>query len=280
MARQSSTTQDFTVSGSTQFHALYGTVFDTFIRANGWTYVSQTGDGDPSSVSPGVAGTYACFRLYSTTVSSETWYIRVDFGYTTNGPSIKLQVGSGNNGSGTLTGQTSTQQTFAFTSANLSTNRFYAISSVAGRLTFAAGFSNSGSAGNLWFFVIHGGVDGTGALSTGFDLFQHVGNSVYAVQNVPVSGTVPAAQALIPCNGGNTVSNVIGTHTMTFHSFLWNESGGLNPSPALMFGGTTDFPSAGVIVTTPLYGSSRDFLAMGQLLAMLSNNLRFGLLYE
>ena len=280
MAVQTSSAQDLTMSTNSSFQGIWGGVFDTFITANGWTYVSQTGDGNPNTAVPGSAGTYACFRVYSTAVSGETWYMRVDFGWVTNGPSIKLQFGSGNNGSGTLTGQTSTQQTFSPTSSIAGTGKFYAISAAAGRLFFTVAASSTNTQGSgFWFFSIHGGVNGSGTITTGLDQFADVGNSVWAVQNIPVTGTVPAALANLPCNQSITVSNVIGSHTMTFHPFTWNESGGNNPSPAVMLGGTTDFPSAGVAVTATLYGSTRTFLAMGQG-SSVNTNLRVCPLYE
>lgn len=260
------------------WQALWGGVFDAFITAHGWTYTAQTGDGDPNTGTPGSAGTYPVFRVYSTTVSGETWYMRIDYGYTTNGPSLKVQLGSGVNGSGTLTGQTSTLQTLAFTSNELTTNKFYAISSATGRLSFMVGGVGTSSGGAMWYFVIHGGVDVTGAMSSGVDYLHNNANSDLT-QNIPVSGTVPGTIATFPCNQSTLASNVIGSHTMTFHPFTWNEAGGNNPTPAMMIGGTTDFPTAGITVTATLYGSTRTFLATAQLSAV-SSSLRTCILYE
>lgn len=273
MAVQTSSTQDFTMSTAAVWQALWGAVFDAFITLNGWTYVAQTGDGDPNSATPGAAGTYACFRVYSTSVGAETWYMRVDFGYTSTGPSLKVQFGSAVDGSGTLTGQRSTQQTLTFSANHLSTGQTYFISSAAGRLFWWAGPASAGG-NDLWGFSVHGGVDGSGAMNSGVDLFTPGGS-----QNIPASGTVPSFRTFIPCNNGNSASEVIGSHTMTFHPFTWNESGGNNPSPAIMIGGTTDFPSAGVVVTATIYSATRNFLATA-LTSNFSNNQRLNFLYE
>jgi hypothetical protein len=66
---------------------------------------------------------------------------------------------------------------------------------------------------------------------------------------------------------------------MTFHPFLWNESGGLNPTAALMIAGITDYPSAAVVATSTLYGASRNFLTLA-ITSPQSVNLRICLLYE
>jgi hypothetical protein len=142
-----------------------------------------------------------------------------------------------------------------------------------------AAASPSASVNNIWFFGLHGGVNGSGVLTSGMDFLASTVGTTYATQNVPVSGTVPAAIATIPCNQSTLAVNVIGTHTMTFRPFTWNESGGNNPTPALFFGGTTDYPSTGVVVTTQIYAASRNFFATAQT-SPISANLRFCLLYE
>lgn len=281
MATQTSSTMNYSMGTAANWQALWGTVVDAFLTANGWTYVSQTGDGNPNTVSPGSAGSYACFRVYSTSVGSETWYMRLDFGYdsSSNGPAMKIQIGSGANGSGTLTGQTSTQQTITLGNSISGSGRFYAISVAAGRFTLIiapAGGSTSG--GQFWCVGVHGGVNGSGTLTSGVDVFTLFQNA-YTTQNVPVSGTVPAAVSTWPVNQSTAVSNVIGSHTMTFHTFTWNESGGNNPTPEVMACGTTDFPTSGVGITTSLYGATRTFFSLNQT-TPLSSNLRWGILYE
>lgn len=278
MATQTSSTMNYNMGTAANWQALWGGVVDAFLQANGWTYVSQTGDGDPNTATPGSSGSYACFRVYSTSVGSETWYMRIDFGYDGNGPACKIQFGTGANGSGTLTGQTNSQKICTMGNSITGTGKFYAISSATGRFSMQISDTATTSGGASMFWSFHGGVNGSGTLTSGWDYVFKLSN-VWTVGNIPISGTVPTSTAALPMIHSAEASNVIGSHTMTFHLNTWNESGGNNPSPALMAVGVTDAPTSGVGVTGSLYASTRTWFSTAQTHPD-TTNLRTCFLYE
>lgn len=256
----------FTNSGYTsglttdaQYRALWGDIESHIRSLGGWTYVSQTGDGDPSTAATGSVNTYPVFRCYSTSVGSETWYVRIDFGHNSNGPSMKVQIGSGVNGSGTLTGQTSTQQTLGVSGSMSSTIPVF-VAAAAGRLMIAVG--DPAPDIRTCGFSICGGLDATGAMSTGIDYFAFDDNSSYS-QCIPASGTIPPQRSYWPCNFGNEADATIGGNVMTGHPFLWTPSGGRNPTLAVAVGGGSN-STRGLTTTATLYGASHTYLSMNR----------------
>lgn len=262
MATYTAATFSFDLSTDANYRALWGTV-DTKIQAlGGWTYDAQTGDSDPAAATTGSVSTWPSWRVYSTTVSGETWYMRLDYGHVTNGPSFKVQFGSTVNGSGVLGGQTSTQQTCSFNTGNTGAGSTIYIAQAAGRFLLWLGIA-TGNVNSINAMAVHGGVDGSGAMSSGLDWFTACSSvNQFRSQCVPVSGTVPAIIELWPCNFGIVADETIGSHIATGHPFLWVEGGARNPTPAVMLGGTTN-STAGLTTTATLYGSTRTFLASG-----------------
>lgn len=272
MATFTSATLNYDLSTDANYHTLWATTVETFIVANGWTYDAQTGDGDPSSVATGSAGTYPAFRVYSTSVGSETWYVRLDYGHTANGPSLKMQAGSGVNGSGTLTGQTSTQQTGSFGANHAGASQTIFISAASGRLVLWFGAATAGG-NDEWSMTVHGGVDATGAMSSGI-VQTFNANS----QWIPVSGSIPAALTIWPCAANNLSSTTVGGKTITFHPFWWDSTGGQNPNPGYVSAGTSDW-AAGVVATITIYGANHNYL-MTALTPVSAANQRGGVRYE
>lgn len=263
MATYTAATYDFTLSVDANYRTLWGDV-DTKLRTlGGWTYVSQTGDSDPSAATAGANDTYPSWRVYSTTVSGETWYMRLDFGHGANGPSYKVQFGSSVNGSGTLGGQLSTQQTCKFGGSVTGASKTIYIAQATGRFMMLLGIA-SGTLNAINAVSVCGGVDNTGAMSTGLDLFiQHNdGATDFVCQRVPVSGTVPAQVSKWWPNIANLADQTVGGVVLSGHPFLWDTSGGVNPSPAVAVGGTSN-STAGNSTTLTLYGGSHTYIAVG-----------------
>lgn len=280
MATYLNNTLNFDLSVDANYQSVHGAL-DTQIQGlGGWTYVSQTGDSDPSAATAGSNDTYPSWRVYSTTVGGQTFYLRLDFGHSANGPSIKFQIGSSVNGSGTLTGNTSTQQTLTAPSNMVGTSRILHIAQATGRLAVMMVKDTSYNDYESWWMSIHVDVDSSGAgANTGIQWFA-CSNAGKKAQATPASGTVPTARTRIPCNLDNVADQTLGTHVMTDHPFLNTESGGLYPTPAMAVGGTSN-STKGTTTTLTLYGSSRTFLVTGHVSPDgNSSNLRLMMLYE
>lgn len=87
-------------------------VEDTLVTTGGWVVTSDTGQTLPSAlVTPGATNTKAGYRIYrmaDTLQSTSPVFIRIDFGSSPSGaatPGIWIIIGTGSNGSGTITGQ-------------------------------------------------------------------------------------------------------------------------------------------------------------------------------
>ncbi len=244
------------LSTDAQYQALWGDVDTQLQGLGGWTYVAQTGDGDPATTATGAAGTYPCFRVYSTSVNGETWYMRLDFGHTAAGASLKMQVGSGVNGSGTLTGQTSTQATVSASASMGGAGKPAFLSQAAGRFMLYVGDPTQIRCISI---SVHGGVDGSGAMLSGMQVFGGGDASVFS-QQIPVSGTVPVQRAYWPCNFGQEADTTTGGQVITGHPFLWDSAGGKNPTPAVAIGGSSNSTN-GLTTTLTLYGGSHTYLS-------------------
>jgi hypothetical protein len=282
MATFTAATFNFGLSIDANYRALWGAV-DTQIQGLGdWTYVSQTGDSDPSAATAGSNDTYPSWRVYSTSVGSETWYLRLDFGHNANGAALKVQVGSSVNGSGTLGGQASTQTTLTNGFAETGTGETIYVAQAAGRLMVCIGGAGSVADNHKIAFSLCGGLDSSGAMLSGMQIFtvNGSGGTTGTAQQVPVSGTVPARLACWPCATDVVADTTTGGQVISYHPFLWDSAGGKNPTLAVAIGGTSN-STAGSTTTLTVYAGSHVFLAtncVNQNIA--SGNNRALLLYE
>lgn len=85
-------------------------VEDTLVTTGGWVVTSDTGQTAPASLAtPGGANTKAGYRIYrmaDTLQSTNPVFLRIDYGSSAsaNTPAMWLTIGTGSNGSGTITG--------------------------------------------------------------------------------------------------------------------------------------------------------------------------------
>lgn len=266
MATFSQSTFNFDLSTDANYRAVWGAVDVQLQGLGGWTYVAQTGDGDPSTASTGSAGTYPTFRVYKTTCAGQDWFMRLDYGHTAAGPSIKIQLGTTVNGSGTLGGQTSTQQTLACRS-NPGAGSTVAISQATGRWTLGLGLMASNSA----MFGMHADVDAVGAVTnTGIAYWLVNSSSGGTYQRVPLTGTIPAAGLWVYAapHGANLV---VGSHTLIPHVVSYDETGMQRPTPGVAVVGTSDFAAGVIVPNLSMYGSNRSYLT-GENTNMAGNN--------
>jgi hypothetical protein len=280
MATYSAATFDFDLSTDANYRALWGAVDTQLQGLGGWTYVSQTGDSDPAAATTGSVGTYPSWRVYSTDVNGETWYMRLDYGHTSAGPAYKHQLGSSVNGSGVLGGQTSTQLTQIFVTTVTSggaTRRIY-LSTDDGRISFHLNVASAGN-GSMIGLSVHGGVDSAGDLDSGIELWGFHNNGNYMSQRIPVSGVVPPQVTGWMANFSNVANQTLGSHTMTGHPFLWEETGGQNVTPAVAIVGSSN-GTPGLTTSIDLYGVTRTFLVTAQAWPAVGSNCLMCLLYE
>jgi hypothetical protein len=281
VATYSNLVLNFDCSVNGNFQALHGAVDTQLQGLGGWTYDAQTGDGDPAAATAPSADATACFRVYTTTISGVTWYLRIDFGRaaSNNGPMWKIQLGSGVNGSGTLTGQVGTQQKVATNGSSGSRSLFMAVAT--GRFMLTAGAASDLTSSQSVSWSIHVDVDATGAnTTTGIQVVGYTSGPTWFSQPLPASGTVPTALAMVPMPHTQSTSNVIGSHTMVFAPFLFTESGGLNPTPCMIGVGTSDSTLV-TTMTCSIYSVSRTFLVVAAAGPNgSSTNIRTAFLYD
>lgn len=257
MATYTASTYAFDMSVTANYQTLMGDVDSHIQSLGGWTYVSQTGDANPASTAPGSAATYPAFRCYSTTSGANTWYLRLDYGHTTNGPSIKVQLGTSLNGSGTLGGQTSTQVTMFMSSTNTGTGQTLHMAAATGRLMvyLALGSANR----NIeWGFSIHAAVDTGGAGSGNMEFYTGI-NTAFTSQALPFTGTVPTQLSNWPAPFGTASSQAFGGVTPLGIPVAYDTGGAYNPSLAGFVYGGSDL-TANTVTTVSLYGTTRSYI--------------------
>ena len=84
------------------FKAWAKAVSDWF-RTCGWTNTSDTGQVNWSTIAAVPASTYV-YDIFTPGDSGTAYYLKIEYGYNTSSLQIAITVGTGTNGSGTLTG--------------------------------------------------------------------------------------------------------------------------------------------------------------------------------
>lgn len=99
------------VSNQASWQALSGFI-DQAIQADGWTLTTDTGQTDPSTAALPVANNSGVFRLYKSPGTLTPVYVKISYERdAANHPQLGIQVGTGTNGAGALTGVTTTHKT-------------------------------------------------------------------------------------------------------------------------------------------------------------------------
>lgn len=125
---------------------------------SGWVHSSDTGQINPATVTHPVQNTYAGYIIYNPNdalASQFKIYVRIDFGSNnsaTPGPAIKLTIGTGSNGAGTITG--SNVVSISGTGTTPSTSCFTGSVSVAGTgATTYDSYASGDSGGRISFLL-------------------------------------------------------------------------------------------------------------------------------
>lgn len=197
----------------------WGLEFSTALAAIGLVQTADTGQINWTTVTRPGANTAAGYEIWR--FADSTIYMKIEYGTggSTTTPQMWNTAGTGSNGSGTITGQTSTRNIFTCGNAPTSTasttiSRWCRVADA-----FAVGWKEGfGGTANKFggLLVVGKTVDGTGAAtSVGFGVLRHAGaggaNSL-SLQSVRTAATAATFNdsvlcALIP---GNVSSSSVG----------------------------------------------------------------------
>ena len=250
-----------TLSNDAEFRAYVAMIHDSFI-AFGWVQASDTGQIDPTTVArPGTANTdagYMIWRMNDALQATSPFFCKVFFGVgsTTSTPRLKVEIATGTNGAGTLTGNISTQQTLGGSTGTASNSYFSGSSS---RFQLAMWPSN----GQLWRFLSIERDRNSSGVETGD------GANILCYGNIAwVSQFIPKTTLGVPAPIETKVCTLISSQTS--QSAGGNTGVGVvrpvmgvlrNPMIGWLICSRADFTSE-VTNAISLYGVSRTYLAL------------------
>lgn len=257
----STTLASLTGIGSTDadFQA-FCTAIDTNILGFGWTASSDTGQINPATVTHPSANTDAGFRMYQTGDALATWYLKIIFGNDSgNRPRITVNIGTGTDGSGTLSGNTGTSTVLR---GNVPNPTQLAMSGDNNRVMICYGTLTAGSDAG-YAVSIGRTVDTAGAVNDdGMEIFMR-GFDFIAQQFVPKvgNGAVPVQESGWRPVFTKASTGVIGTHIRYGHPCTWGETLNNNPTLCVMVWAKNDFlPGAATTKDLTLYAVTHTFL--------------------
>lgn len=224
----------FDHSSDATFRA-WGAEFDTKLALTGMVQTADTGQIDWVTVTrPGTSsvGGYTVWRF-----ADSSLYLKLEYGTgtSTDIPQMWVTVGTGSNGSGTITGQTSTRSiwTAQKTIASAVTTYTTYMCHVADALSIDWKSDSNTSLYPMGVLLVGKTVDGAGAASsTGFGVMRiGSGSGVLNFQSVRTAATAATYTdgqnfALMP---GNPSSSLIGADVQAFQ--IWNNVPNVQPWP-------------------------------------------------
>lgn len=156
MASFTTAPANFTNSSDANFRT-WGSYFAARFAAVGLVQTTDTGQINWTTVTaPGAASTYQGYEVWrfaDTLQATAPVYIKIEYGSSTssaNNPGIRVQFGSGSNGSGTLTGNLSTTYLASATAVAGACSAFG--SGDTGRFCICYGFTTAGGYGMFFGF--------------------------------------------------------------------------------------------------------------------------------
>lgn len=219
------------VSNSTdaQFRAWAQEVHDA-LTAFGWVNTADTGQINLTTVvKPAGTSTsqgYEIWRMADALQATNAVFMKIEYGSGTgsaNNPGIWITLGTGSNGSGTLTGAGTRTLITQCNSFTTSPKTFYSSGST-NRFCMALGADASDNNSILYFGVERtknaDGTDSTeGMIMVGYGNDQGAGFCKFNMQAVPFTGSIPAVETMgtgdFPTNTTQT-SAIVGADSYTF----------------------------------------------------------------
>lgn len=265
-------TQDFTVDANFQAHinGLY-----TAIINRGWLQTSDTGQlANPYSGSTPSTGTYAGYYIFKTNDGvGSIFYLRLDLGRSgTRTPLTKIQVGTGTNGAGTLTGNVSTLYTISSAPADPGGISWRAlVCGDAGRIGWSRTIDDRSNAWDSW--TVGRTVDSGGTPnSNGMEIMcwsGGQGNNGLSHEFLPATGfssVLEGPMAIVGDSPYRTSNWRLGAKSFFAHPVAIHRAGVQYPSPLAVIwdGGATvpGFMAMGIYRLTS-YGTVREYLMIG-----------------
>jgi len=246
----------------------WGQSISDCVKAAALTAHTDTGQINWTTVTRPAINTYAGYEIFkftTDTASSLGCYIKIEYGQgaTLAYPALRIQVGTGTNGSGTLTGTTGTQRAFAGATAGAALTAY--CSGGDGRFVFTAGFGGTGTNLQNTIFIVERIRDNTGSPTA---------NGIYTFFTANTSSSPAAFTQVIRSGSAQTVVNdrlgaMVPNQTTNFggdyylntnHPF---DQGFGNPILSNLFYYHTDL-NAGTDITVPMYGTNRTYKALGR----------------
>lgn len=229
--------------------------------ASGWIKTADTGQMDIATITPSgdnLVG-YEVWRMADTLQGTKPVYLKIFYGSYGGSASVTIQIGTGSNGAGVITGfLKSFDSMFSYTNITDSTAKF-AASGNTNRLSVAMNYTT----GNTIFFSIERTKDAAGADNGVGVIFQasNAANNLYH-QLLPFVGSIPPNEGfgncLIPGSGGTVFGTNVGIFPMNI--FYFGET--VNP-PTNFFGYRDADILVGSIITALVNGTPMSFLALG-----------------
>jgi hypothetical protein len=209
---------------------VWGSEFSTKLAAVGLTNTADTGQinwttvARPTTSLPNAAG-YEIWRFADSTI-----YLKLEYGTDTNScPAMWITVGTGSNGSGALTGQTSTRRIWTGNQNAASTvtayNSYMCLTADAFSVAWKTNAFTSGTPLPLGVLVVGKTVDGAGAASTtGFGVFSSnniatVASSLQSVRTAATAATFTGSASYCLVVGAVT-SSTVGSDTQAYTCWL------------------------------------------------------------
>lgn len=269
-------------TGDAAFRA-WGSGFAGDLAAAGLVQTADTGQINWTTVtrpSANTAGGYEIWRF-----SDSSLYLKIEYG--TGGsatvPQMWITVGTGSNGSGTITGQTNTRNTWAGSGSPTSTATAYTnyVSHITGALSvcFAAN-STTSSAFPMGYLVVGKTVDGAGAsTTTGFGVLRHSAAGGPSFQSVRIASTAvtytdTTNYSVIP---GNPSSSLVGADIQAYA--IWLNVPQVVPFAWANIYVITEITELNTFSVAMVGAVSHDYLALGQLGSSSSINGQSGATY-
>lgn len=254
----------FDMSVLANFKALMG---DTHaqILAQGWVQTADTGQTDPATIGalPAQNGT-TCYAIYKPGDALTPFYVRLEFMRQLNDwPTYGVQIGSGTDGAGNLTGNVSVRRAI---SAALSTagNPLYVSCSANGRMGIALNPA-SGDTNQQLCVSIGRAKDGTGATADGHATQIVAGyNNLRFQHTIMFSGTNAVEhqnwRAALPRPAASGTQWTVGTHLGVAWVVPMCIPYGANPSHDAGIWGSGQAFAPGTTTVVNVYGANHTYL--------------------
>lgn len=239
------------------------------MTALGLVQTADTGQLDPATADKSAGGVtgYFMFRLNDSLQATAPIFMRFTWGGGAGGNSrLDVQVGTGTNGAGTLTGLVGSNAAWVGTSVSSSVDVTAYLSSaclVEGFFGLAYKRGRSGPPG-LAFIAVCRSVDDTGApTGEGFTVYRQSTTTVQTAEAFSVTDNVvfPASSGFAMVNMGRSVSAIDADTIQVYRHYTILPR--VRPNPFLVTVQDGEVPSNTIFQTTVVGVTPRTYLALG-----------------